>query len=51
MAEYKQSTKTKELNTVEPKHEHFLPEYGLTVQAANSEEAVKIAKRIKQEQK
>lgn len=47
----KQSTKTKEINTVETKHEYFLPEYGITVEATSIKEAEEIAKkRNKQEQ-
>lgn len=37
----KQSTKTQESNIV--KNKYFVPEYGVTVEAASLEEAIKIA--------
>jgi hypothetical protein len=51
VADKKQSTKADGSNTVEPKHIYYLPEYGISVVAASTEEAEAVAKkRIKQEQ-
>lgn len=51
MEETKQSTKREDLNTVEPKRDYYLAEYGFSVQARSAAEAEEIAKkRNKQEQ-
>lgn len=51
MPDNKQSTKDKDLNTVEPKRDYYLAEYGFSVEARSAAEAEEIAKkRNKQEQ-